>query len=211
MAQLKDLIVNGPARVVGKAFTPDIQIQTVNAPTASAGTTYGPGSNGNILKSNGTTVYWGTENPALPSGGTTAQILTKKSGTDFDVEWAEDKWNGVSLAKQQTLNTGDGTYVPLATSLTPVNMSFTPVKKTPTANVIAKYDNDSYLYSTTPSASDNSTKVATTAFVITAMPSVASDVGAIAAPTTASSSQFLMYNGSAWVAASLPIYDGSVS
>ena len=36
---------------------------------------------------------------------------------------------------------------------------------TPTANSFAKYDGSSYLYSTTPTANDNSTKVATTAYV----------------------------------------------
>jgi hypothetical protein len=41
---------------------------------------------------------------------------------------------------------------------------------TPTANIIAKYDNNAYLYSTTPSANDNSTKVATTAYVDATMP-----------------------------------------
>ena len=53
----------------------------------------------------------------------------------------------------------------MATSTSPINMSFTPVKKTPTSNAIAKYDANSYLYSTTPSANDNSTKVATTQYV----------------------------------------------
>ena len=43
-----------------------------------------------------------------------------------------------------------------------------------------------------------------------AMPTAA-DVGAIAAPVSASNGQFLMYNGSAWVASSLPTYNGGVS
>lgn len=109
-----------------------------------------------ILRNNSTTNSGYYVN--LPaSGGTLA--LTSEVQT----------WNGVSLVKQRVTNTGDSTYVPLATSLTPINMSFTPVKKTPTANAIAKYDNSSYLYSTTPSDNDNSTKVATTAFVATAI------------------------------------------
>ena len=97
--------------------------------------------------------------------------VTSVNGNTGAVTVVEDDktWNGVSLAKQSATNTGDSTYVPLATSLTPVNMSFTPVKKTPTANAIAKYDNNSYLYSTTPSANDNSTKVATTAYVDSAI------------------------------------------
>lgn len=73
-------------------------------------------------------------------------------------------------------------------------MSFTPVKKTPTANVIAKYDTSAYLYSTTPSASDNSTKVATTAYVDNAIPRVYSSTNT---------------NGYLTMA-TLPIYDGTV-
>ena len=36
------------------------------------------------------------------------------------------------------------------------------------------------------------------------------DIGAIAAPANPTTGQFLQYNGTAWVAASLPVYDGSV-
>lgn len=38
-----------------------IKFDTINIPTTSGGTTYGAGSNGQVLKSNGTTVYWGTD------------------------------------------------------------------------------------------------------------------------------------------------------
>lgn len=43
-----------------------------------------------------------------------------------------------------------------------------------------------------------------------AMPS-ASDIGAIPAPSSPSFGQYLMWNGSAWVAQSLPLYNGGVS
>ena len=39
-----------------------VKIKTLQLPTASNGTTYGPGTNGQVLKSNGTTVYWATDN-----------------------------------------------------------------------------------------------------------------------------------------------------
>ena len=39
----------------------------------------------------------------------------------------------------------------------------------------------------------------------------AADVGAIPAPQSQSSGQYLSWNGSAWVAASLPLYNGGVS
>ena len=50
---------------------------------------------------------------------------------------------------------------------------------TPGSYKIAKYDSSSYLKSTTPSAGDSSTKVATTAFVQDALPTDAEDVGAV--------------------------------
>lgn len=108
-------------------------------------------------------------------GGTDLPSQTGHSGefltTDgTDASWTsitqdDHKWNTTSLVYQSTTNNGDSTYVPLATSTSPVNMSFTPVKYTPTANTIAKYDSNAYLSSTTPTSGDSSTKVATTAFV----------------------------------------------
>lgn len=38
-----------------------LKINTINLPTASNGTTYGPGTNGQVMKSNGTTVYWASD------------------------------------------------------------------------------------------------------------------------------------------------------
>ena len=101
--------------------------------------------------------------------------VTSVNGKTGAVTVAEDDqtWNGVSLVKEQIISTGDGTYVPLATSTSPTTMSFTPVRKTPLQNAIAKYDANSYLYSTTPSTGDNSTKVATTAYVDAATPAAA--------------------------------------
>lgn len=60
MAQLKDLLVNGAARMIGDVFTNKIQITSLSAPTASGGTTYGPGTDGQIIKTNGTGIYWAT-------------------------------------------------------------------------------------------------------------------------------------------------------
>lgn len=39
----------------------------------------------------------------------------------------------------------------------------------------------------------------------------ASDIGAIAAPSSHTTGQFLKWNGSAWVASNLPVWDGSVT
>ena len=39
----------------------NLKLNKISAPTSSGGTTYGPGSNGQVLKSNGSTVYWATD------------------------------------------------------------------------------------------------------------------------------------------------------
>lgn len=38
-----------------------VKLDTLNIPTASGGTTFGPGTSGQVLKSNGTTVYWASD------------------------------------------------------------------------------------------------------------------------------------------------------
>ena len=60
MAQLKSLIVNGSSVLVGDVFTNVIQVDTIQAHTSSASTSYGPGSSGQALFTNGTIVYWNT-------------------------------------------------------------------------------------------------------------------------------------------------------
>ena len=79
---------------------------------------------------------------------------------------ADDKtWNGVTLNSSTTIGTGVH-YVPAKND---TNLSgdayLLPASYEPNRNYIAKFDNSSYLHSTTPTAGDSSTKVATTAFV----------------------------------------------
>ena len=56
--------------VNGKIKASSLEITSILAPTTSGGTTYGVGSDGQVLKSNGTSVYWGTDNSG--SGGLTS-------------------------------------------------------------------------------------------------------------------------------------------
>lgn len=60
MAQLKDTIVSGSLRATDTIYTTTLQTKTINALTENNSTTYGPGINGQVLKSNGTSVYWTT-------------------------------------------------------------------------------------------------------------------------------------------------------
>ena len=101
------------------------------------------------------------------------------------------KWNNVSLTKTAVSESSRKViYVPLIaeTSSTTAYLVKAAYGSEIQGGYIARYDADSYLYSTTPSANDNSTKVATTAYVDAAIPDV---------------SNFLTL-------ATLPIYDGTV-
>lgn len=86
---------------------------------------------------------------------------------------SDDKtWNGVGLTTTQT-NTVTLYYIPAKASTTlSGDAVWFKATTTPTNHAITKWDGNSYLYSTTPSASDNSTKVATTAYVDNAVGSV---------------------------------------
>ena len=56
MAQLKDTVISGALRV-----TESIIANTLKAPSESNGSNYSVGENGQVLKSNGTSNYWGNE------------------------------------------------------------------------------------------------------------------------------------------------------
>lgn len=96
---------------------------------------------------------------------------SKLSGIAAGATVDDHKWNDMSLSHQEVTNTGETFYVPsLGTAINSGSVaSYTAVTRTPTAHKIAKYDASAYLNSTTPTSGDNSTKVATTAFVSSAI------------------------------------------
>ena len=53
-------MVSGSLRATDTLFSTTAQFQILRVPTSSNGTTFGPGSTNNLLKSNGTSVYWTT-------------------------------------------------------------------------------------------------------------------------------------------------------
>ena len=61
MANLKDLLVKGPSNLIGDVTVNKIRLTSLEIPTSSNGTEYSTGSNGKILKSNGTSVYWAND------------------------------------------------------------------------------------------------------------------------------------------------------
>lgn len=122
-----------------------------------------------------------------------ANGITSTDINNWNAKVSDDKtWNGVALVSEGIASST--VYVPVrlnTTSTTAYNLLATT---TPTNQKIAMYDNSSYLNSTTPSANDNSTKVATTAYVDAAIPKVYSSTN-----TTG----YLTMD-------TLPIYDGTV-
>lgn len=121
--------------------------------------------------------------------------ITATDISNWNAKVSDDKtWNGVTLTTTQT-NIDSLYYVPAKDSTTLSGQAkWFKATSTPTDRAIAKYDASAYLKSTTPSANDNSTKVATTAYVDAAIPKVYSSTN----------------TGGYLTMATLPIYDGTV-
>ena len=104
--------------------------------------------------------------------------------------------------------------VPSAATATPADLGTAAVGSS------SKYAKEDHVHKM-PSASDVGALASNTTYVSTVngssgsvtitVPSTAADVRAIAAPSSPSSGQYLMWNGSAWVASALPTYNGGVS
>lgn len=128
------------------------------------------GQNGKFLTTDGTDASWATV--SIP-----VQSINSKTGnvvlTASDVEALPNttdvtKWNGVTLDKSSGVG-GTGFKVPVLANSSATTAYLLGSNSTPTAENLAAYDASKYLHSTTPSASDNSTKVATTAYVTTTL------------------------------------------
>jgi len=65
MAQLKDSIVSGSLRITDTTFADTLQVDTIKARSNSTATTYGVGTSGQVLKSNGTNVYWANDSDSV--------------------------------------------------------------------------------------------------------------------------------------------------
>lgn len=143
--------------------------------------------------------YTASEVGAIPSTAP-ASSITNEDITSWNNKVSDDKtWNGVTLSST-TIQASTKYYVPIKAQASSGSgtANWMGATATPTAYEIARYDASSYLNSTTPSANDNSTKVATTAYVDRAIPTI---------PTNISS----FTNDSGYLTlADLPIYDGTV-
>ena len=64
----------------GAVEATSLKSNILNAPTTSGGSTYGVGSSGQVLKSNGTSIYWGTDNSGSTSDGNYYHSPTSTTG-----------------------------------------------------------------------------------------------------------------------------------
>ena len=114
MAQLKDTIVSGSLRATDTIYTTTLQTQIINAPTTSNSTTYGPGTNDQVLKSNGTSVYWTT------LGGASGYSVTDSSsasaiGTGTSLVTERDVYYGLpTINNAHNYTSGTTIYAPTA-------------------------------------------------------------------------------------------------
>ena len=110
--------------------------------------------------------------------------ITSTDISNWNAKVSDDKtWNGVALNKSATVTQTTPIYIPYLAQTSSSSADLLSVVANTTgasaANKVPKYNNSGYLVSTTPSANDNSTKVATTAYVDNA-------VGGITVPTKVS-------------------------
>ena len=117
MAQLKSSIVTGSLRVTDAVITDIVQASTVKVPTTSGGTTYGAGTSGQVLKTNGTTAYWGDDTSVSPSSTTPLMDGTAAVGT------------GTTYARADHRHPTDTSRAPLASPA----LTGTPTAPTATA------------------------------------------------------------------------------
>jgi len=99
--------------------------------------------------------------------------------TNWNNKVSDDhKWNDVQLDKTNSL-INQNVYIPFLAATTNTSALLIEAVQDTTGNSaakkLAKYNNSGYLVSTTPTSGDNSTKVATTAFVQTALSSISLD------------------------------------
>ena len=111
MAQLKDLLVAGASRFIGDVYANKLQLTSLSAPTSAGGTTYGVGTNGNYLRTNGTSLYWdaldAADVPALSTDKLTSGTLGVERGGTGKASWTQ--WGVLYASASTTLtNTAAG-------------------------------------------------------------------------------------------------------
>ena len=108
-----------------------------------------------------------------------ANAITSTDISNWNAKVSDDKtWNGVTLNKTYVTSTAENIRIPYSSAVTSTSMNFINATYVPSNCQIARYNANGNLIAVTPSANDNSTKVATTAYVDAAIPTVPTNVSA---------------------------------
>ena len=110
MAQFKSLNVLGNIAVSGNIVANGkLDINKLNIPTSSNAATLGPGANGQVLKSNGTSIYWGTDNNDVTNVSFTRHVTDgTKIGTIAINGTSTDIYSGTHNKVNQSVSSYDG-------------------------------------------------------------------------------------------------------
>lgn len=155
---LKDSRVDNLGTAAEKNFTTTISSEGTDLPTAGA-------------------VYTAIQNSTPTEtdpvfSASAAAGITSSDITNWNAKVSDTKTWGDVVAPSSRSDTTDARYVPQfsATSSTSgTTATFAITRTEPFSCGVPKWDRSKYLYAATPSANDNSTKVATTAYVDTAI------------------------------------------
>lgn len=177
----------------------------------------------------------GPAGPGVAAGGTTGQVLKKKSGTDYDTEWADESGGGSTIEPYTSTPAALGTAsagssdkyargdhvhklptpadigaVAKAQGLTNADkvLMVNNSGNVALADIPAKYAQPANQFPQNLGISaPGSSTYYSRADHRHAMPS-ADDVGAIAAPSSPATGAFLVWDGSAWTAQTLSTWQG---
>lgn len=123
MAFLKDLIVTGASQ-----FLDGITVSKINAPTSSGGTSYGAGTSGQVLLSNGSNIYWGSAAPTVTESTVSGWGFTKNGGTVTSV--SATGTNGISISGSPITSSGSITIgLNLSTAINTLSEGSSPANR----------------------------------------------------------------------------------
>ena len=93
---------------IDAAYTKEVQVDTINARTSSSASTYGPGSSSQVLKSNGTYAYWGSDssNNTECAIGANFKVKNQKAGYQVFITNNENKLVPMVSGASGTSSTG---------------------------------------------------------------------------------------------------------
>lgn len=102
MAQLKDTLIQGSARVTDTLYGSTVELTSLVVPNAINSSTYSTGSAGQVLKSNGSTVYWDTMTPDQLNLANAMHFIGVATVAITDGSTTDPKISGYSFATEKS-------------------------------------------------------------------------------------------------------------